>query len=57
MPMEVNVYYRGAANKIHQIAVSEIESHDEAIKMVTEELKSDLFARKPYLAVLLGGKP
>jgi hypothetical protein len=54
--MEVSVYYRGALDKLHQIDVAQVTDHAEAIAVVEEELRGDLFAKKPFLAKLEGGK-
>lgn len=53
--MNVSVYYRGAMNKLHQIDVPGVKNHVEALSWVYDELKTDLFARKPFLALINGG--
>lgn len=54
--MQVSVYYRGCMGKLHQIDVPDVKNHSEAIAWVADEMKSDPFAKQPFLASLPGGK-
>ena len=54
--MNIHVFYRGASNHLHRIAVTDVESHAQAIAMVEEEIKGEPFSKKPVLALIEGGK-
>jgi hypothetical protein len=54
--MEVNVYYRGAMNKLHQFVVTDVDEVNEALDLVAAELEYDMFAKKPFLACIQGDK-
>lgn len=54
--MDVQVYYRGAMNKLHQITASDVEHPNDALDAVREELEGDPFAQKPVLGLIIGGQ-
>lgn len=55
--MDVSVYYRGAMNKLHYFVATDVESYPAAIKLVEDFAKEDdMFAKKPFLALVKGGK-
>lgn len=53
--MEVSVYYR-TMGKLHQFIVSDVNDVNEALALVATELEYDIFAKKPFLACIQGGK-
>ena len=56
--MEMSVYYRSAGGKLRQIEVSCFERRDlEEVRKMTGDaiLADDIFAKPPFLAMIVGG--
>ena len=54
--MDVQVYYRGAMNKLHQVSAPDVEHPNVALEWVRAELADDIFAQMPVLGLIIGGQ-